>query len=191
MTPTKTLYITEVGENKYIVNEDGNFLTVQGLDRTFILEQISNTNIFSVKLVTNLQLQNIETIQASDDIVTFEFGGYKFEYNSEDGEYVVSELPPDFAGTGNLVSHNFGFDETFLCDKNNNVVWGMIGGQKLYFEQSAIGKYSTASNKPQTAAEMGAPAIEASQNTSFMFAGYVFINEEANSYASSPVPPTR
>lgn len=191
MTPTKTLYLTEIGDNKYIVNEDGSLLTVPDSGQTFIFEQDAGTTNFLLVYASNLQIDNIETIQASDDLVTFEFGGYRFEYSEPDGEYTLSELPPEFAGTGKLVSHNFGVDEVFLCDKSNNVVWGRIGGQKMYFEQSAIGQFSTASGKPQTAAEVGAPAFEASQNTSFMLAGYVFINEEANSYASSPVPPTR
>lgn len=189
MTP-KTLYLTKIGQDKYVVDEDGGFLMLIVQNNIFYLKQVEN-NLFGLDLDENLQIENIQRVQATDDLVTFAFGGYKFEWDSEEGAYISSEVPPDFAGTGELVSHNFGVDEAFLCDKLNNVVWATLGGQKVYFEQSAIGQFSTASTKPQTAAEMGAPAFEASQNTSFMLAGYVFINEEANSYASSPVPPTR
>lgn len=191
MTPTKTLYLTKIGDDKYIVNEDGSFLTVQDDGQTFILQQIDNTDTFHLGYVTNLGLDNIETTEASEELVTFEFGGYKFEYIPDDGEYTVSEIPPEFAGTGELVSHNFGVDEMYLCNKDNEVVWGTIGGQKVYFEQSAIGQFSTASNKPQTAAEMATSTIETGQGADFMFAGYVFINDTTNTYICIPTPPDR
>lgn len=190
MTP-KTLYRTEIGDNKYIVNEDGSFLTVKGDGQNFILVQVENFDTFLPDDLTNLGLDNIETTEASEELATFEFGGYKFEYMSEDGEYTVSEIPPDFPGSGELVSHNFSVDEFYLCNTDNEVVWGTIGGQKVYFEQSAVGEFSTASTKPQTAAEMAISAIETGQGADFMFAGYVFINESTNTYTCIPTPPTR
>lgn len=190
MTPTKTLYLSYVVADKYIVDKDGVFLAVKEGNIKNLLLQVEE-DVFTLEPLTDWEQlpENFQTKKVADEPVTFTFGGYTFERDS--GTYKVSEIPPDFEGTGLLQSHNFGVDEVFLCDKTNNVVWGRIGGQKMYFEQSAVGKFSTSNIKPQTAAEMGAPAFEASQNTSFMLAGYVFINEEANSYASSPVPPTR
>lgn len=156
-----------------------------------VLVQIEE-DVFLLELISDWdnKIENIQTVKVADAFATFTVGGYTFEYSQENNNYTVSEIPPEFAGTGELVSHNFGVDEAYLCDKLNNVVWATLGGQKVYFEQSAIGEFSTASTKPQTAAEMGPPAIESSQNVNFMLFGYVFILESVNTYASYPVPPT-
>ena len=192
MTPTKTLYVTEVQKDIYAVNEDGSFLTVKDGNITSVLTQVEEKK-FVVQGLDGTPLQdivNIHTIQVSDKIETFSFGGYTFEWDNDDVSYRSSDILPEYAGTGKLVSHNFGVDEAYLCDKNNNVVWATIGGQKVYYEQSAIGQFSIANNKPQTAAEMGAPAFDQSQNVNFMLGGYVFILKSTNTYASIPVPPT-
>lgn len=194
MTPTKTLYLNEVRTfaetSKYVVDKDGTFLMVNdGGDENVLVQE--EDDVFLVELIGDWdnKIENIKTIQVVDELVTFTYGGYTFE-KVDNSHYKVSEIPPEFVGTGELVSHNFGVDEAYLCDKSNNVVWATLGGQKVYFEQSAIGEFSTASTKPQTAAEMGLPAIESSQNVNFMLFGYVFILESVNTYASYPVPPT-
>lgn len=196
MTPTKTLFLTELTvfagiPLKYIVDKDGSFLIIRSNDQELCIYE-AEPGVFITQSVDDweTQLANIQKTQVADEKGPFTYGGYTFAYDPDEEIFTLNEIPPAFEGTGELKSHNFGVDEFYLCDKNNNVVWGTIGGQKVYFEQSAIGKFSTASTKPQTAAEMGPPAIEASQNVSFMFDGYVFINEEANSYASCPVVPT-
>lgn len=192
MTPTKTLYLNEIDSYKYVVDEEGNFLSLKNGNDTGVLYQ-SGEGRYLFEATYNIAgapIENIQLIQVADEIGSFKIGGYTFEYDSEDDSFTCSDILSDFAGTGELVSHNFGVDELYLCDKSNNVVWATIGGQKVYFEQSAIGQFSIANNKPQTAAEMGAPAIEASQNVSFMLAGYVFILESTNTFASYPVPPT-
>lgn len=190
MTPTKTLYLTELDSYKYVVDEDGNFLCLKNGNDLCVLHHISE-GMFDLKATYNMEgspIENIQLTQVADEVKTFKFGDYTFEYNSEDDFFTCSEILSDFAGTGELVSHNFGVDEVFLCDKSNNVVWGTIGGKKVYFEQSAVGVFTQTDIKPQTAAEMDSSAIEASQATSFMFVGYVFYIEGANFYSCNPTP---
>lgn len=189
MTPIKTLYLTEY-DAKYVVNEDGSFLTIKQGNVTSLFQQVEG-NHFSLEPIAGIQIENIQTTQVSETVESFEFGGYTFEWDNENVEFILSEIPPEFAGNGELVSHNFGVDELFLCNKDNEVVWGMLGGQKRYFEQSAIGKFSTASTKPQGAAEMETASIQTSNNVDFMLAGYIFVSEGSNTYSCIPVPPTR